>query len=112
MKTNIPKKINRTCVNFTDQEYNTIQNIKRHTGLSLPKILKNSLFQKKLEFTPFPHEFCVQLFEQLRRIGTNHNQIAKRVNAGIREGFLPEMDRFAHEFNAIRRLIVGRDGVS
>lgn len=112
MTTTTTKKINRTCVNFTDQEYNTLQNIKRHTGLSLPKILKNNLFQKKLEFTPFPHEISVQLFEQLRRIGTNHNQIAKRVNAGIMEGFIPEMDRFAHELNQLRSLIVGRDGVS
>lgn len=112
MKTTIPRKLNRTCVNFTNQEYTSIQKIKHHTGLSFPKILKNNLFQKKLEFTPFPHEESIKLYEQLRRIGTNLNQIAKKVNAGILEGFQPEIEHVAHELKTLRRFIVGRDGVS
>jgi hypothetical protein len=51
------------------------------------------------------------VFSELRRIGNNVNQIAKRMNSGFFEGWHPEFQTVANHLATLERYLVGRHGL-
>src|SRR5476649_2106184 len=86
IKKRSPRDHKRTTVRFSDDEFSRITDEAKLSGLSIPNLLKKSHFRhKKLQLLLGEverHAFCTEI----RRIGNNVNQIARRVNSGALEG--------------------------
>lgn len=96
-----------THVRLTEEEYQRISKEQRITGKSIPWLLKNAYFKGPLCAPLMSVEEQRAVFVELRRIGTNINQIAKRVNAGFREGWNDEIERTCRELSIVRQYIAG-----
>lgn len=80
----------RTTVRFTDEEFARISEESKLSGESIPKLLRARYFlgrKLKLLASEGDRRF---IFMELRRIGNNVNQIARKVNTGALEGWYPE----------------------
>jgi len=101
----------RTTVRFTEFEFNRIMEDAKTSGLSLPKLLKISHFSRqniKLLFDVSErHTVCAEL----RRIGNNVNQIARRVNSGALEGWHSEFAEVVRKISELHQMASGAYGV-
>jgi hypothetical protein len=100
----------RTTVRFTDEEYDRITDEAKVSGESLPALLKRSHFRRqklKLLFSEFErHSVC----SELRRIGNNVNQIARRVNSGALEGWYKEFTEVSQRLSELCSMVAGAYG--
>lgn len=80
----------RTTVRLTEEEFERILRESQATGLSLPKLLKQRYFKSSPLKVLMSKEERHALAAELRRIGNNVNQIARRMNSGALEGWHPE----------------------
>ena len=76
----------RANVRFTPAEYRRLQRDQLLTGQSIPWLLKTRYFSGELKPPAFDYETSREILRQLSGIGTNLNQIARRVNSGISDG--------------------------
>lgn len=101
----------RTTVRFTDDEFARITEEARLAGLTLPVLLKRSHFsRKKLQLLlgeTERHQVCAEL----RRIGNNVNQIAKRVNSGALEGWYSEFQDALKSISELQQMLAGVHGL-
>ena len=61
-------------------------------------------------FRSMDFESTHSFLRELNRIGNNFNQVAKHLNAGLREGFDPRIDEIAQDLKSIRRVLEVRYG--
>ena len=102
---NKSKRNPATCVRFTPNELKRIQKMKQTLGLSIPDILKQNTFNRfDLECALYTREDADRIIVELKRIGNNLNQIARKINAGLLSGWsqsfngiLVEIVRLRHE---------------
>ncbi|MEW6055356.1 MAG: MobC family plasmid mobilization relaxosome protein [Bdellovibrionota bacterium] len=101
----------RTTVRFTDDEFERIQEEARISGFSVPDLLRESHFKRrklKLLFNEGErHWVCAEL----RRIGSNVNQIAYRVNSGTLEGWYEEFGKVLQLLSELQQMAVGAYGL-
>ena len=101
----------RTTVRFTDAEFDRIKGEAEIAGMSLPMLLKKSHFRKKalqlLLGESERHAFCAEL----RRIGNNVNQLAKRVNSGVFEGWHKEFEDVFKKISELHQMAAGAYGL-
>jgi hypothetical protein len=101
----------RTTVRFTDAEFERIEREAKLSGLSLPALLKRSHFRKKALQLLFGeterHAFCADL----RRIGNNVNQLARRVNSGVFEGWHKEFEEVFKKISELHQMAAGAYGI-
>jgi hypothetical protein len=79
-------------VRFSRAEYAQIQEDSVNTGQSIPTLLKERYFKGPRPLPLLARADMEKLFGELGRIGNNVNQIARRVNSGIRAGFAGEFE--------------------
>lgn len=101
----------RTTVRFTDDEYERITEEARLSGESIPGILKTSHFSGKKLKLLFDKEDAHTLCSELRRIGNNVNQIARRVNSGALEGWYDEFTSVSQKITEMCHKIASVYGV-
>lgn len=94
-----------TCVRFTDDEIDRIEEDSINTGKSIPTLLKERYFSGPRPLPLFAEEDLKQHFAALGRIGNNMNQLARRLNSGIREGFIEELKEIQRLFDRHWRFI-------
>ena len=101
----------RTTVRFTDDEFSRITDEAKLSGLSIPNLLKKSHFRRrKLQLLLSEvdrHFFCTEI----RRIGNNVNQIARRVNSGALEGWFSELLDVARKISELHQMAAGAYGL-
>ena len=101
----------RTTVRFTEFEFNRIMEDAKTSGLSLPKLLKISHFGRqslKLLFNVSErHTVCAEL----RSIGNNVSQMARRVNCGALEGWHFEFTEVVQKISELHKMASGAYGV-
>jgi hypothetical protein len=106
-----PRDHKRTTVRFTDEEFSRITEEAKLSGLSIPNLLKKSHFKrKKLQLLLSDvdrHFFCTEI----RRIGNNVNQIARRVNSGALEGWFSELLDVARKISELHQMAAGAYGL-
>ncbi len=102
-----PSKPRATCVKFTETEYERIQKASHILGETIPQILKSSFFKGPEISVLLTNEDAKSIMSQLQKIGTNVNQIAKHLNAGIREGFNDGLNQAVEQLKIIRQYISG-----
>jgi hypothetical protein len=101
----------RANVRFTIAEHARIRDEALASGLSIPTLLKNSHFKKrKLRLLLSEPERRIW-FAEIRRIGVNVNQIAKRVNSGLFENWHPEFLEVAKTLAELKQILGGVYGV-
>jgi len=96
-----------THVRLSEEQYLFLQKEQRITGKSIPTVLKERCFSKPLTKVLLSPEEQRVLLVELRRIGTNVNQIARRVNSGLREGWYEAMEKVAQDLSNVRQWIAG-----
>lgn len=101
----------RTNVRFTPEQLARIRQDSLITGESIPALLKNSYFNRKPIRVLMNAEDRKAVFAELRRIGNNANQVAKRVNSGLMEGWYPEFSEVAQHLARLEAFLVGIYGV-
>lgn len=76
-----------TCIRLSDKELKNLKSISSETGKSIPQIFRDSFFKNK-PAKPLMHiEMAKQIMVELNRIGSNVNQIARKMNSGLGQGF-------------------------
>jgi hypothetical protein len=106
-----PKDSRRTNIRFSESEYERIREESRIIGESIPSLLKQAYFKRKPVKVLLDANDRRAVFGELRRIGNNANQIAKRVNTGFFEGWHPEFQIVANHLVMLERYLVGKYGV-
>lgn len=94
-------------VRLSESEYQRITKEQKITGKSIPWLLKNAYFKGPLCALLMGVEEQRALLVELRRIGNNINQIAKKINSGFREGWNDEFNQIRHELSIVRQYIAG-----
>jgi hypothetical protein len=91
------KRLPGICVRVTEDELERLKKMSETSGMSMPDILrKNTLSRKDLEAPLLTRADANEILVALARIGNNLNQISKRINSGIMEGW-------SQSFNALYR---------
>jgi hypothetical protein len=77
-----PNRDFKTNVRFTEREYIRISKEAKELGKTIPALLREVYFSgSELKFLMQPG-IAKSILTELRRIGNNHNQIARRLNSG------------------------------
>lgn len=85
---NSDTKVPSSHVRFTEIEYRRIAKMKSLLGLSIPDILKQNTFKRMdLERPLFAKEDAERIITEIKRIGNNLNQIARKINSGLSAGW-------------------------
>lgn len=96
----------RTTVRFTDDEFDQITEEANLSGETIPALLKKSHFRGKRLRLLFDEADRHWICGELRRIGNNVNQIARRVNSGALEGWHGEFVEVSQRLSEIFRMVV------
>lgn len=101
----------RSTVRFTEEEFAQLKSDVEISGLSIPRLLKLSHFTKKKLSLLLTVEERHQVCSELRRIGNNVNQIAKRVNSGVLEGWYSEFQSALKSISELQQMLAGVHGI-
>jgi len=101
----------RSTVRFTDDEFDRVQDESRISGLSIPQLLKASHFRRKKLALLFGKDDTHFICNELRRIGNNVNQIARKVNSGALEGWYEEFEKALKLISELHQMAAGAYGV-
>jgi hypothetical protein len=105
------KDSRRTNVRFSENEFERIRQESQLLGESIPTLLKQTYFKRRPVKVLLDATDRKAVFAELRRIGNNANQIAKRVNTGFFEDWHPEFQIVASHLVMLERYLVGKYGV-
>ena len=94
-------------VRLSEPEHQRIRKEQQITGKSIPWLLKNAYFKGPLCVPLMGVEEQRALLVELRRIGNNINQIAKKINSGFREGWNEEFNQLCQQVSIVRQYIAG-----
>jgi len=86
-------------VRFNEDEFARIEEDSINTGKSIPTLLKEKYFSGPRPLPMISKEDLKKHFGELGRIGNNMNQLARRLNSGIREGFVEELREIQRLFD-------------
>lgn len=100
----------RTTVRFTDEEYERVTEETALSGLSIPALLKGSHFRRAKLRLLFDEAERHVVCQELRRIGNNVNQIARRVNSGVLEGWHKDFAEVLQMISELHQMAVGAYG--
>ncbi len=103
-------KLASTHVRFSKEELQTITQIHKETGETIPNLLKKAFFKVKYPIILMPAEERKIWFKELQAWGNNLNQLAKRVNSGLMEGWCEEIKLIDQKLTAIQAIVVARYG--
>lgn len=95
-------------VRFDSEEYRSIADDAVNTGQSIPTLLKERYFKGPRPLPLMTKADVGKVLGELGRIGNNVNQLARRWNSGIREGFVSELDEIQESFLLLMEFLVGR----
>jgi len=65
----------------SDQEHRRLETMAAHTGKTVPAFCKETAMGVKIKSPKIDHDGAMKIMSELRRIGTNVNQIAKHLNS-------------------------------
>ena len=105
-----PKKAPASCVKFTAAEYEKISEDARVVGKSIPTLLKVAYFTGRRVRVLMNKDDQKQWHRELQHWGNNLNQLARRVNAGLMEGWYEEFQKVNEALQRIKSLVVGAYG--
>ena len=100
----------RATVRFTKEQFERISEEASVWKKSIPEILKDSYFSRTLTLPPFGKEEAHQITVAINRIGNNINQIAYKLNCGLREGFYPALEGAYNELVDLKLFVLGQYG--
>ena len=94
-----------TCIRFTDEQYKELKELSRETGKSIPNLFKEAFYKRK-PARPLMHiDVARKLIGEFNRIGGNVNQIARKMNSGIYEGWYPMFGEFYQQHTQLFNLV-------
>ena len=116
IKTNKPTNSNgteqigqSTHVRFNDEVRQKLATEKKKTGKTIPKILIDAFLRKPTSKPVFSNEIGLDIRKELNRIGINLNQLARKVNTGLYEGWYSEFDTLSEQLTSAL-CIIGNHG--
>jgi hypothetical protein len=109
---NIPKfkKLslkNQAHVRFNDKEFDRVAREAASIGLSVPRLLKETYFEKPPLRILMGHQDQKKWVLEILRIGNNINQIARHLNAGILGSAAEDIKDVSRKLNIIMLTVVG-----
>ena len=103
----VTQKSIASCVKFTLDEYKEISEEARTAGKSIPVLLKIAYFKRARTVVLMKPEDEARWFRELRYWGKNMNQIAKRMNCGMLNGWHEEIQLVQTSLKRIEHKILG-----
>lgn len=100
------KKTPATCVRFTEDEFKQVSEDSKATGRSIPTLLKTAYFVHRRVRVLMSKDDQDRWFAELRRWGNNVNQIARRVNSDLMDGWHKEFQQVKQALAKIEKLVV------
>lgn len=94
----------RCHVRFTDEEFEKIKKHKEYTGKTVPQLLKQAYFSKQIVLPLLSLVHFRDLIIELKRIGNNVNQIARKLNSESEKPELFSLLKLNEELSRIRAL--------
>ena len=65
----------------SDQEHHRLETMAAQTGKTIPAFCKETAMGTKIKSPKIDHDGAIKIMSELRRIGTNVNQITKHLNS-------------------------------
>ena len=108
-----PKAVDslRANVRFTPEQYERLKNEALILGITIPDLLKHAYFRKDPITVLMNHSDRKAVFHELCRIGNYVNQVARRVNTGLQEGWYKEFAEAIQILSNLEKYLVGGYGV-
>lgn len=88
----------------SDQEHERLEAMATQTGKTVPAFCKAKAMGSKIKNPKIDHDGAMKIVSELRRIGTNVNQIAKHLNSFENVNQL-EIDEVQKELNELWQLL-------
>ena len=109
---NSPKTRSAFYVRCNPEEFQKLIQDEQATGESAATLLRRKYFTGKQLVLMMPSEERKAWFSELKRIGNNLNQLARRVNSGFLDGWYEEFTQIAKTLSEIERRVVIQNGSS
>ena len=101
----------RCCVRMSPSEYRRITKESEASGHSIPELLRESYFKQPPRKVLMSKNDIDLFRKDLNRIGNNLNQIARKLNAGLLEGWSDKLDLILEEFKTLTNQVYYGYGV-
>ena len=103
LEISIPSKA--ICLRLSQEEYKNLQSLSAERGENIQATLKAAVFKKDNLRPIMGKESASKLITEIKRIGNNFNQIAKRLNSGLINGWSDDFDNCSADLSKIRILL-------
>lgn len=100
-----PKGSHAVCVKLSTKQYSILKEASKNTGRSIPELLRRSYSSRPVRTPIVPNDMAKSIGIELSRLGNNVNQIARRMNSGVFEGWHPEFQIFCSEFSKMYQIL-------
>ena len=101
-------RIPSSHVRFNADEYQQIEEDSINMGKSIPQLLKERYFSEGKQVALITKPDLAILRTEISRLGNNINQIARRLNSGIRFGFNDEINGVREQVDNIWAFLASR----
>ena len=95
-------------VRFNAKEYTRIEEDSISTGQSVPTLLKERYLKAPRPLPLMSNADLSKFMGEFARIANHLGALARQLNSGIREGFVPQLDEIQHATNKLLTFMVGR----
>lgn len=96
------KRKRQISFRVSDTEYENLRVKSERANLSTPQFCKSVALSKQIKEPTVDHAGAIQIAAELRKIGTNVNQIAKHLNTGenvVSDELQGQFERFEKELS-------------
>lgn len=97
-----PHKSKAVCVRLYPSEYRRLQRESEESSRSIPDILRDSYFSLPPRRVLMDQKSLAFLRGDLNKIGNNLNQIARKMNAGLMEGWSKALNEVSDQLEGLR----------
>lgn len=98
------KRKRQISFRVSDKEYENLREKSERANLSTPQFCKSVALSKKIKQPKIEKTGAIQIAAELRKIGTNVNQIAKHLNTGenvVSDELQGQFERFEKELGKL-----------
>ncbi len=92
-------------VRFSEEEFKELEQICLLRQQKMQDFIKSVVFKEENNRPLMGKESVLKVINELNRIGNNFNQIARRVNSGIKHGWVSSFETCADDISKMTKLI-------
>ncbi len=93
-------------VRFSEEQYAKITVAAERSRMSIPELLKRAYFEGGALRVLMDRDLSKSWYGELKRWGSNLNQLTRKLNSGEYAGWVPELEQIAKHISKIENMLM------